>query len=271
MTRPFHILLLLLFGNLTLVASDNYLAGARSVAMSNAFVSISDPWSTFHNQATLAKLKGISGGAFYESKFLIEELSLSAGTANFTALSGTIGLSFYQMGKGSFKESKVGLAYAKKLSQRLNAALQLDYFFNRFPENDKAFGFPTFEIGLSYQTTKELTLGIHLFNPVKNGFKTYYGKEEMPLVLRFGGHYDFSERVLVSAEVQKNSDTATVVRTGLEFFPLENLAVRFGVSGKQLQYTAGIGYRFGKTNTDIAFSYHGNLGFSPSVSLHLTF
>ena len=271
MTRPFQILLMLLFGNLTLVASENYLAGARSVALSNAFVSISDPWSTFQNQATLANLKSFSGGVFYESRFFVEELAVSAGTANFTALNGTIGLSFYQLGRGSFKESKVGLAYAKKLSERLNAALQLDYFFNRFPENDKTFGFPTFEMGLSYQATKELTLGIHLFNPVKNGFKTYYGKEEKPFILRFGGHYNFSERVLMSGEVQKKSDTPAVVRTGLEFFPLENLAVRFGVSGKPLQYTAGIGYSFGKIITDIAFSYHGNLGFSPSVSLHLTF
>lgn len=271
MIRPFQILLLLLFGNLTLFASENYFAGARSVALSNAFVSISDPWSTFHNQATLANLENFSAGIFYESKFMVDELSLAAGTANLPVLRGTLGLSFYQLGQGSFKESKIGMAYARKLSERLNAALQIDYFLNRFPENDKAFHFPTFEMGIAYQATSELTLGIHLFNPVKNGFKTYYGKENMPMILRLGGHYEFSDRVLISAEMQKNSDVAAIVKTGLEFLPLENLALRFGVSGRPLQYTAGIGYRFGKIVTDIAFSYHGNLGFTPSLSLYFTY
>ncbi len=271
MIRPFQILLLVLFGNLTLNASENYIAGARPLALSNAFVSISDPWSTFHNQATLANLENFSAGIFYESKFMVEELSLAAGTINLPVVRGTLGLSFYQLGKGSFKESKIGMAYARQLSERLSAALQIDYFFNRFPENDKAFHFPTFELGLAYQTTDELTLGIHLFNPVKNGFKTYYGNEEMPLILRVGGHYEFSDRVLLCAEVQKNSDAAAVVKTGLEFFPLENLALRIGVSGRPVQYTAGIGYRFGKIVTDIAFSYHGNLGFTPAVSLHFTY
>jgi len=271
MLRPFQILLILLFGHLSLIASENRSAGARPLGLSNAFVSISDPWSTFHNQATLASLKTFSGGVFYESKFLVDELSLAAGTINLPALRGIVGFSFYQIGQGSYKESKIGLAYSKQLSENLNAALQFDYFINRFPENDKAFGFPTFEIGLAYHTTEELTLGIHLFNPVKNGFKTYSGKEEMPIILRLGGHYEFSDRVLLSAEIQKDSYKNALVKTGIEFLPLENLAIRFGVSGRPLQYTAGIGYIFGKFTTDIAFSYHGNLGFSPSVSMHFNY
>ena len=119
-------------------------------------------------------------------------------------MGGTAGASFYQFGKGTFKESKLGLAFAKQLSEKLSAALQLDYFSNRFPENDGAFTFLTFECGIFYQLTHELALGAHVFNPVENGFETYYGKQKMPFTYRVGGHYLLSGNVLISTEVQKS-------------------------------------------------------------------
>lgn len=267
MRKPFVILVISLFINLHLFAEENYPIGARATALSNAFTSIPDTWSTFHNQATLASFESFTAGVFYESRFLVDELSLSAASAVLPFGAGVFGLSFFQFGEGSFKEHKIGLAYSRKLSDRINAALQFDYFSQRFPENEKAAGFPTFEIGITYRTTDQLTFGAHVFNPVRNGFDTLNGKQKMAAVYRIGGHYHFSDLVLLSAEVQKNSDQAAMVKTGLEFSPLENLALRFGVSGRPVQYSAGIGYKFRKISTDIAFSYLGSLGFTPSVSI----
>lgn len=267
MMRTLQILLFLLLIRIPLLASESYPAGARSLALSNAFVSVSDVWSTFHNQATLVNINKFSAGVFYESRFLSNELSLAAGTFVVPFQRGTIGLSFYQFGKGTFKESKFGFAYSKQLAQKLSAGLQLDYFLNRFPENEKAFGFATFEFGLTYLLTEELTVATHFFNPVQNGFKTYSGKQKMPFIIRIGGHYQFTKQVLLSAEYNFNSIEKNQLRTGLEFYMLKNLVARMGVSGTPLNYTAGLGYSFGKITTDIAFSYHGNLGFSPSVSI----
>lgn len=267
MRKPLLILLCILIGSPFVFATDNYPIGGRAIALSNAYVSLSDTWSTFHNQAGLSSLQMFSAGIFYESRFLVDELSLAAASVILPTKQGTIGVSFSQFGKGTFSEHKIGLAYSRKLSAKLHAALQFDYFLQRFPENQKATGFPTFEIGLSHQTTKELCLGFHVFNPIKAGFKTLYGEQKMPAIYRLGGHYQFSDLALVSAEVQKNTDHPIVVKTGIEFCPLENLALRFGISGRPVQYSAGLGYTFGKITTDIAFSYHGNLGFSPSVSI----
>ncbi|MCK3682701.1 hypothetical protein [Maribellus sp. YY47] len=267
MKKPTHILILFLALSYTSIASENFTAGARAVALSNATVSLSDVWSTFHNQATLAGMSKLSAGIYYESRFMLEELSLTAGTFSAPFGGGTAGISFYQFGKGSYKESKLGLAYARQLSRKLSAALQLDYFASRFPENEGAFTFLTFECGLVYQLTHELTLGAHVFNPVENGFETYSGKQEMPFTYRLGGHYLLSEYVLVCAEVQKSSGFPAQVKSGVEFMPVKNLALRLGVSGKPFNYSGGIGYSLGNISTDFAFSYHGNLGFTPSVSV----
>ncbi|KJF41893.1 PorV/PorQ family protein [Draconibacterium sediminis] len=267
MQKPFYILLVY-FTIIALTASpQNYTGGARSAALSDAFISVSDTWSTFHNQATLAQLNRFSAGVYYESKYGIDEFALAATSVVLPTGAGTFGLSFYQFGKGTFKEHKIGFAYAKQLSERFNAAVQFDYLAQRMPENADAFSFVTFEIGATYQLTEQITLGAHTYNPVKNGFNYPEEKTKLPAAYRLGAHYAFAEHVLVSLETQKESDHDVVVRSGLEFMPLENLALRFGISGRPVQYTAGLGYSFKNISTDIAFSYHGNLGFTPSVSI----
>ncbi|AHW61909.1 hypothetical protein SAMN05444285_11298 [Draconibacterium orientale] len=267
MLKPFYILLVY-FTIITFAASSQtYAGGARSLALSNAVVSISDTWSTFHNQATLAKINRFSAGVYYESKYGIDEFALAASSVVLPTGAGTFGLSFYQFGKGSFKEHKIGFGYAKQLSEHFNASVQFDFFSERLPENADAFSFVTFEIGATYQLTQQIILGAHTYNPVKNGFNYPEEKIKLPAVYRLGAHYSFDEHVLVSLETQKESDHDVMVKSGLEFMPLQNLALRFGISGRPVQYTAGLGYSFKNISTDIAFSYHGNLGFTPSVSI----
>lgn len=267
MKKPLLTFLLIFYGFSKLTAIENYPSGARSLALSHAFVSISDTWSTFHNQAGLANFETISIGFFYESIFNLDELSLAAGSFILPVKSGTFGLSFFQFGKGTFKENKIGLAFAKQLSDKLSAAIQLDYLSQILPENERSKGFATFECGFIYSPTKDLYLGAHVFNPILSGIETPYGKQKMPAVFRIGGHYQFDETVLITVETQKDTNNPFIIKTGIEFSPAQNLALRFGVSGKPVNYTAGIGYRIGKISTDIGFGYHGNLGFTPSVSI----
>lgn len=262
-------ILCILFGFLKLIAIENHNSGARALSLSNAFVSISDIWSTSHNQAGLAGIQNISAGFYYESRFLTEELSLAAGTFVLPVRAGTFGISFFQFGKGSFKENKIGLAFAKQLSEKFRAAIQLDYFSQTFPENQRAKGFTTFETGIIYAATQSLFFGAHIFNPVSAGIETLEGKQKMPAIFRIGGHYQFNEMVLLTFETQKDAESPFLLKTGIEFSPAQNLFLRFGVSGKPLNYTSGIGYRVGKISTDIAFSYHGDLGITPSVSLQI--
>ncbi len=251
-------------------STENYPSGARALALSNAFVSVSDTWSTFHNQAGLAGLQSFSAGAFYESRFMVDELSHVAGSLVIPVKAGTFGVGFSQFGKGTYKEHKIGLAFAKSLFRKISAAIQLDYLSERFPENERAAGFATFEAGIVYAATEELVLGAHIFNPIQGGIKTAEGIQKMPAVFRIGGHYQFPKMVLLIFETEKNFENPLLFKSGLEFSPVKNLALRFGVSGKPVAYTAGIGFQTGKITTDIGFSYHGNLGLTPSVSIQFT-
>jgi len=267
MKKPFLIVLIFFAGIFKLIAAENYPAGARALSLSNAFVSVSDTWCTFHNQAGLAGLESFSAGVFYESRFMVDELLYVAGSLVIPVSAGTFGFSFSQFGKGTYKEHKVGLAFAKSLTKKISAAIQLDYLSERFPENEGAAGFATFEAGVVYAATDEVVLGVHIFNPIQGGIKTPEGVQKMPAVFRIGGHYQFPKMVLLIVETEKNFENPLLFKSGLEFSPVENLALRFGVSGKPVTYTAGIGFQTGKIATDIGFGYHGNLGLTPSVSI----
>lgn len=270
MLKPVHILLSLFWGFTFSAFSQDYQIGARPAALANAIVSVPDTWGAFHNQATLAGHKHISAGIFYESKFLLNEFSLKAGTVTLPVKSLVAGFSFYQFGQNSFKEYKIGFTLAKQLSERLNIALQFDYFAARLPENSKTFGYITFETGASYRITRHVTLGLHAVNPVENGFDLPAGKQKSPAVFRLGGHYRFDDYVLICAETEKSTDNDFTVKTGLEFMPLKNFAVRLGARSKPYAISGGMGYMYKNISTDIAFVYHKHLGFTPSISVHFS-
>ena len=249
---------------------DNHPAGARALGLSNAFVSLTDTWSTFHNQAGIAGITNHSAGVYYESRFQIEELTLVAGSLVLPARAGNFGFSFSQFGKGAFKDNKYGLAFAKQLGDNISAGIQLDYLAQTFPENERSKGFATFEGGIIFRPVEHLCIGGHIFNPILGGIDSPAGKVKTPAVFRLGGHYFFDESVLVALEGEKDTENPIVLKSGIEYLPAKSLALRVGASGRPVHFTAGMGYSIGKLSADIGFSYHGNLGVTPSVSVQFT-
>lgn len=249
---------------------ENQLSGARSLGLSHASVSLYDVWSNVNNQAGLAFLEQASVAVFYESRFNLEMLETISGSFVFPMAPGTFGANYYQFGKGTYKESKIGISFAKRLTERLSAALQLDYFSLRMPENTKAFQTFTFEGGVLFSVTKDLFLGAHIINPVLQNIKTPVGEIDLPGMVRLGGHYHFNKQTLLAIEFEKDIKNPLLIKTGFEFLPVKNLAFRFGISGKPVKFSAGMGYSFKNITTDFGFSYHGNLGLTPSVSMQFS-
>ncbi len=249
---------------------ENPKAGARSVALSHASISISDIWGTFHNQAGLTSIKTISTGIFYESRFQLKDLSLMAITTVLPTKTGVFGISFSQIGTGTFKENKAGLAFAKKLSPKISAGIQFNYFSSILPENKATKSFFTFEGGLILHPTSTIHLGAHVFNPLEQGITTLSGKIKTPAIYRIGGNYHISNIFLISAECETNTINPLVIRVGSEFSVIEKLVFRIGVTENPFNYSAGVGYKTGNLTTDFGFSYFRNLGLSPSVSIYYT-
>jgi len=250
---------------------ENFRAGGRSLALSDACISVPDLWSSFHNQAGIAGSDQIIAGVFYESKFYLKELSTVAGAAIIPTSTGNFSFSFIQFGRKSYKEEKLGLAFAKNLGQKIKAGIQFDYFLLSLPENERAKGFATVEGGVIYSPGHECSVGAHVFNPVGGGIHYPAGKEKVPASFTLGGHYLFNESLMVCLAGEKETGHPACLKTGVEFNLMGALSFRFGISGKPFRYTTGLGYKAGNLSVDIGFSHHNALGMTPSVSLQYGF
>jgi len=247
--------------------SQNDPVGARPAGMANAVLNSTDIWSAFHNQAGLAHLENFSAGAFYENKFLVAEMAYTGIGLASPLGAGTIGLTYSNFGFSVYGESKLGLSYAIKLSEKFSVGVQANYHNTVIQaENYGSTNTFTAEVGLRLEVSEKVSLAAHIFNPTRSQLNAY-NDERLPTILRFGAQYDISEELIVTGEVEKDIDQPGLLRAGLEYRPVEVLYIRLGASSQPSLFAFGLGINLGHFQFDIASTYHSVLGYSPQVSL----
>ena len=253
-----------------LANNDNNPIGARSAGMSNSSVTLSDIWSVSHNQAGLAYVNHITAGISYENRFLIPELSLKGGAFALPTKSGVFGLSYTYFGYSKYNESKVGLAYSKTLGKYISLGIQLDYLYTHIAEQYGNQGTAVGEIGILSQPVKNLYIGAHIFNPTRSKI-TNYNNEKIPTIIKLGLAYNFSDKVLLSTETEKDLDNKAIFRAGIEYHILEKIYLRTGISSDPVQNSFGLGLVLKNLKIDIAFVTHQILGITPHASVYYEF
>lgn len=250
--------------------NDNFMVGARSAGMAHTSVTLTDIWAIHHNQAGLAFLEHPSASVYYENRFMIKEMGLSAVAFAMPAKSGTFGIVYHSFGYSQYAETKFGIAYGRKLSEKLSAGIQLNYNTIRLGDIYGKNQALTGEIGVRAQLTDELTLGAHVYN-VSRAKLSGYNNEYIPTIMRLGMDYKISKKVFVAAEAQKDIDNRIIFKSGIEYHVIEAIYLRAGISTNPVLNTFGFGLAHKGIHLDVAASYHQVLGFSPQVSLTYNF
>jgi len=262
----------LVFFSLSVFAgNDNVPVGARSAGLANSSVTLSDVWSVHQNQAGLGFMRDAAAGVYYESRFMMPELGLSAFSLVVPIKVGAFGLSVRNFGFKSYNESKIGLAYGRAFGENLSIGIQLDYQNVRFA--DAYYGqrsIFTAEIGAIYKLSKAVTIAAHLYNPTQSKLTDYNG-DRLPSVMRFGLRYQFSKRVFLASEAEKDLYNPVRLRAGIEYQAIDILYLRAGVSGSPLNTCFGFGLQLKKLMIDFAGTFHQVLGFTPQFSLNYQF
>ena len=238
--------------------------GARSAGMGYTGVTYTDINSLFTNQAGLAMLEGFAATAFAEQRYFLSELQgLSAGAALPTN-SGTFGLSINYFGFEDYNEQRAGLAYGRKLSNKLAMGAQLLVLNTRIPEYGNKTNL-TFEAGLLAQLLPQLHLGFHVYSPARIQLVE---DEFLPSVFRLGLNYLPSEKLKILAEVEKDIDYPVRSKLGLEYAIVDALKMRVGAATQPVTLSFGLGYQLDNgLSLDIASSYHEVLGFTPAAGV----
>lgn len=248
---------------------DDTQIGAREVSLGNASVAIISPFSAFHNQAALAWIKGITVAVDYRQPYLIEGFASAALAFVIPTPVSNFAISLQQKGFTGYHESRFGCSMARTLGKRVSAGIQFDYFMIDFPEQGNSRGTFLIEFGLLFQTTNQLTIGFHIFNPSRASIESLNFKSNLPVSATAGIALKPSTNLVFVSSVAYCLDCPLNVRMGIEYQFSDCFFLRGGLSGKPIRHSAGLGYKNRNFGIDFAIVHHETLGYTPSISLAL--
>jgi hypothetical protein len=231
--------------------------------MGYACVMKSSFWSSFHNQASLAYNKSFAAGFNYENRFGIREIGTSSAGMTIPAGKATIGAIYSHFGYSDFRRELAGLACGLELSEKLAAGVQADYFAERTPGEYNNNQFITCEAGLLITPSDNISIGIHLFNPVPNPVR----KTSVPTILRTGMGTKLGEALFAAVEAEMSTGRNLIIRTGLDYEASKNLWIRGGFCTENNSFSFGLGYLTKIVMIDLGFRTHDKLGVTSSASL----
>jgi hypothetical protein len=248
---------------------DNYLAGSRTTSLSNCSATLSDLWSVSNNQAGLAFLEKSSAGMSFEQRFMLKELGVRSLAAAVICKPGTFGFSYTYFGYSKYHESKVGIAFSRKLAKNLAAGVQMDYF-NVFWTGSSNLQKISYEIGILSYPIRNFVIGLHLLNPVpgKLNNKT---EPDLPSITRLGCSYLLRNKIMLAVEANKSITHRPEFNAGFEYSPVNLISLRFGVSTGTSIYAFGLGFQSKRFWFNAAFSDHQIFGFTPKIDLGFNF
>jgi hypothetical protein len=228
-----------------------------------------DIFSFTSNQASLAQLKNAAAGVYGERRFMLSELNNYNAAIGLPTHSGNFGLKAGYSGFSDYNETQIGLAYARRLGNKVDIGVQFNYNGIRIAGYGSASAV-SFEAGSIFHITDKLHTGFHVSNPVGGKF----GKdqqEKLPSVYTVGFGYDASEKFLFSAEVIKEEDQPVNVNAGVQYKFIPQLLARAGMSSATSSAWIGLGLSLRSFRLDVTTSYHPQLGITPGLLLLFNF
>jgi hypothetical protein len=269
--KQFSIFILAFVLCFPVLAGDHWRpVGARAAAMGMASVSIADNWSVHNNPAGMAFYNRPAAGFYYENNFMLKELGYQAASLTIPTRYGVFGGNVTYTGDASYNEANAGVAYSRTFGSRFAAGIQLDYFHTGLTKEYGSVGIATFEVGILTKLSNNLNFGAHIFNPLNAKISGFYD-ERIAAVMRAGFTYTFSDALLMTAEVYKNSLQPIQFLAGTEYRFFKKGYARIGLATNPFKYTFGFGLEIKNFTLDVSSSVHEVLGYSPQVSLQYAF
>ncbi len=220
-------------------------------------------WSSFHNQASLPFNNSLSLGFNYEDRFNIKELGTRTVGLIIPEGKTSLGVIYSHFGYTDFKRDMAGLACGMKISAKLSAGVQVDYFSERTSGEYTNNQSVTCEAGVILTPTKTTVVGIHIFNPVPNSLR----KTFLPASIRAGAGTYLNKSLFAGIESEMCSGRKLIIRTGFEYEAAKKLWLRAGYSTDNNSFSFGFGWLLKIVQMDIGFVTHEKLGVTSSVSL----
>jgi len=240
-------------------------AGARQVGLAYATIPLNGFWASFHNQASLPYIQKWSVGMNQDNRFGLSELSNKTFGMIIPAGNGALGMVYSYYGYVEYNRHTVGLAYGLMLGEKISAGVQTDLYSTRIAGDYRNRNDLTFEAGLMYKALDALTLAVHVYNPVP----TSIHESDIPLVIRIGTAYKFTQSFIVIGELETSNMYGANFRFAVEYEFAGNFFLRGAAMSQPAGFAFGAGYSGKVFQANMGFITHESLGLTPSLSLVL--
>jgi len=238
----------------------------ESIGYANAGLSGTNTWVIAYNPAGVSEVESMEVGVFYNTRFQTKELATKGLVFASPLQGGTLGLWFSSYGYSQFSQNRLGIAFAKKLNDKLSAGIRMQYLTLKIGEGYGTAKTFTASAGFQFQLSEEILLSGYIFNPNKSSF-TDYNDEKIPALMKGGIKYVFSEKVFITSEVWASSLDKTNVVVGAEYKIHNKVVLRGGVGTQPFSSSFGFGLKINQFDLNFSSAHHTNLGFSPAISL----
>lgn len=265
--RLIIIVLFCLLHYLSIAQYDYFPAGARSMALSNASLTLNDHWGAFNNPGAVATLTNFSLGLYVERRFNIQELNSGAFTLVLPVKNaGVFNLNFLIFNNSViYSRQKFGLIYANRLGENFFAGISLDLIrmnIDGYGHNLSVCG----ELGLIYKLNPKFDIGVHLFNPSSAKYNNLED-EKIPTIMRVGLGYQISENSLLVLEAGNGSRSDASFKGGLEYKVGNKFAFQIGFNSFPMTYSFGIAFLTKTLIINTALEYHQVLSYTPALAI----
>lgn len=270
-TVRFFIIICIFFSptlsKLTFAGGEEQLTGASRIGMGGAFTAVGkDFWSLYANPAGIAGIDYMAAGLHIEQRFLVSGLNYGAmGFVSPFKEKHYLGVDVSSLGFDLYRESRIGVAYATTLFDRISMGVKMNYNITSI-QNYGTSGSFFVDAGLIANVTKGLNLGFKVFNANQASIQKEIS-ERIPTILSFGASYELSDKVLLVSDLEKNVNYPLSYKGGFQYAFVDKFKARLGVSTAPVTFNAGLGFASTNLVIDIATSWHQQLGFSPFLSV----
>lgn len=266
------ILALTLFSTSLLLAQSNVLAPeAKYASIGHASIADNGVESVFTSTVMIVEIQDFSVGASYSNAYAISELSNRSIAAVLPYRNYAFGFAFLAFGPSEWLSTRSTLTLSRRLSQSINAAVNLQYFSQKLPEENQTVGQVGYAVSASamvYQSNFVLSvqnLGIGDIKTANNRIEMYWN-------IDLGGRTRLSEFNTLYYQINFTDERSSAqLRIGTEWSIRETLKLRFGYHSKPHTSTFGFGVLAKSSIINLGFSYKQPLGVSAHISVMYTF
>lgn len=260
--------LLLLLATYSHAQDGNYSMGARNSGMAGASSTHTDYSALFNNIGSMGMLKTSGALVSYQNRYAIKSFQVVGAALVMHSKHVNAGLKYFKFGDDLFSQQLVGIAFANQFQKvSIGVGFNLLQTAVEGQQTDRKLAF---ELGGKAKITSNLLFAAYIFN-----FRhTHY----YPTTMKAGISFLPTEGIRLTMEVEKQLATEELLKFGLEYYLIKNLAIRTGINvqrnpiGRNETTSAlGLGLNPGRFRFDYAFTTASLLGAIHEISMTFHF